>query len=291
MVSVLSFVQHRAAVQGFCRAKAVANAVHSIFAVPDYSLYFASTQPGGLTSSPESNDQRVRGARIAFLEDDASFAAPVRDWLIGADYVIDHFLSGRDCLSAMLSSKSYALGLFDWQLPDISGPQVMAQLHARGQATPVIFLTCQASEQKVAEVLLAGADDYVIKPPVYAVLDARMQSLLRRSMRMFQGAPPESLGRLTIDCAHRTFLRDGQPVALTPRETDLAVYLFMHRGELVPRARLNQVLNVDPRAVDTRRLDVHMSHLRSKLGLTADQGFRLSSVYRQGYRLEYIGGW
>jgi DNA-binding response OmpR family regulator len=62
----------------------------------------------------------------------------------------------------------------------------------------------------------------------------------------------------------------------------------MHRGQIITREHLYELLGIDKVAVDTRRLDVHISHLRSKLALNAMHGWKLSSIYQRGYRLEYL---
>jgi DNA-binding response OmpR family regulator len=178
--------------------------------------------------------------------------------------------------------------LFDWSLPDLTGPEVMARLHKIGRMPPVIFMTGKDAEQDVTQVLMAGADDYIIKPPVIGVLHARIQALLRRITPRTQAVHKEMLGQLVIDYRNQVILRNGQPVSLTGSETILAFDLFMHRGQIITRQHLYKLLGIDEVAIDTRRLDVHISHLRSKLALNAMHGWKLTSVYQRGYRLEYL---
>jgi DNA-binding response OmpR family regulator len=221
------------------------------------------------------------------LEDDGMFATTACDWLQGAGYQVTHFATGQACLSG-LSEQDFDVCVFDWQLPDIDGPSVMARLQQHKRMPPVIFLTAVDDSEAVAQVLMAGADDYVIKPPAFTVLHARIQAVLRRSVRKEALTAVESLGELTIDHPKKTVLRLGAVVPLTATESDLAFHLLSRRGELVSRAQLYRVMGVDQYAVDTRRLDVHISRLRSKLGLTVEHGWRLASVHLQGYRLEFL---
>jgi DNA-binding response OmpR family regulator len=225
--------------------------------------------------------------RLALLEDDLMFAASARDWLENVGYKVTHFATGQDCLSG-LSDEDFDVCIFDWQLPDIDGPSVMAQLQKNKRMPPVIFLTAVDNSESVSQVLLAGADDYVIKPPVFMVLHARVQALLRRVALKDEMPDVEVLGQLTIDYQKKTVLRNGSVVALTGVESILAFHLLSLRGQLISRARLYKVMGVDQYAVDTRRLDVHISRLRSKLGLTVEHGWRLASVHLQGYRLESL---
>jgi DNA-binding response OmpR family regulator len=233
------------------------------------------------------NEPQMATAKIAFLEDDALFAERICRELRALQYEVTHFNSGQSCLSHLVLHK-HDLCLFDWCLPDLTGPEVMSRLSKIGRMPPVIFMTGRDTEQDVAQVLMAGADDYIIKPPAIGVLHARIQALLRRITPRAQPVHKEVLGQLVIDYRNQVILRNGQPVSLTGSETILAFDLFMHRGQIITRQHLYELLGIDEVAVDTRRLDVHISHLRSKLALNAMNGWKLSSIYQRGYRLEYL---
>jgi two-component system response regulator RegX3 len=224
--------------------------------------------------------------KLALLDDDLMFAAAARDWLEDAGYQVSHYPTGQSCLNGM-AEQDFDICIFDWYLPDLDGPSVMRALQTRQRMPPVIFLTAVDDCDSVSQVLLAGADDYVIKPPTFTVLHARIQALLRR-MTHKEGLPNfETLGMLRVDHLKKTIYLDGQVVPLTNMESVLAFCLLTHRGQLVTRSRLYKVMGVEQLAVDTRRLDVHISRLRSKLHLTAEHGWRLASVHLQGYRLEF----
>ena len=84
-------------------------------------------------------------------------------------------------------------------------------------------------------------------------------------------------------------LLNGQLVNLTAMETTVAFALLQRRGQIVPRQTLYQILKIDDDlAIDTRRLDVHISRIRSKLALNTASGWKLSSVYQRGYRIEFL---
>jgi two-component system, OmpR family, response regulator RegX3 len=93
---------------------------------------------------------------------------------------------------------------------------------------------------------------------------------------------------LTVDFTKRKFERDGAPVKLTEKETELALYFFGQLGVLLARSHLIKVVWGTTPDIDTRTIDVHVSHLRSKLGLLPQNGWRLISVYHHGYRLEKL---
>lgn len=225
--------------------------------------------------------------KIAFLEDDSSFAANIIEWLEQVGHAVTWFRSGRECIRA-LSDERFDLCLFDWMLPDMTGPDVMASLKLKGILPPVIFLTGRDAEEDVVQVIQAGADDYMVKPPSRSVLIARIHAVARRCSAQLRAEPVQDFGSLQIDFSNRTFGVNGETVKLTEKETELALYFFDRVGMLLPRGHLIQVVWGSRPDIDTRTVDVHVSHLRSKLKLVPENGWRLTSVYRQGYRLERV---
>lgn len=228
--------------------------------------------------------------RIAYLEDDVDTAATVCDWLREAGFDAVWFTRGVDCARAV-ENERFDICLLDWIIPDLSGTDVLArlQLKLRQAMPPTIFTTCRDGEDDVAGALAAGADDYITKPLSRPILLARLNAVLRRAGRQGEAAPSQDFGRLTVDHGRRQLSLDNQRIALTERETDLALYFFRHIGRLLSRERLIQVVWRLVPEVDTRTVDVHVSALRRKLQLTPDLGWRLVSVYRHGYRLERQG--
>lgn len=225
--------------------------------------------------------------KIAFLEDDTVFAAMVFDWLKVAGHEITVFSKGRDCVRALADDR-YDLCLLDWEVPDMSGPEVMASLKLKGVVPPVIFLTGRDAEEDVVRMLEAGADDFIVKPPNRAILLARINAAGRCCKTYGKPEDAKSFGKINVDFIQRRFVVDGETVNLTEKETKLALHFFSHIGMLLSRAHLIQVVWGSSPDIDTRTIDVHVSHLRSKLQLTAEQGWRLTSVYQQGYRLEQL---
>lgn len=225
--------------------------------------------------------------KIIFLEDEAAFAGEVIDILQNAGHQVDHFVSGRACLKA-LNQQQYDLALFDWEVPDMSGPEVLESLKIKGSCPPVIFLTGRDAEEDVVAIMDAGADDYIVKPPIASVLLARVNALYRRTNVNAQALTVVEFGDLTVDFSKRKFLIKGDAVKLTEKEVDLALCFFNQVGVLLSRTHLtNIVWGVSP-DIDTRTLDVHVSHLRRKLKLVPEHGWRITSVYHQGYRLETV---
>jgi DNA-binding response OmpR family regulator len=119
-------------------------------------------------------------------------------------------------------------------------------------------------------------------------LNARIQAILRRHTARATPIYKETLGSLSIDYRHKVITRNGVLVPLTGSEILLAFHFFLHRGQIVSRHQLYEILGIDSIAIDTRRLDVHLSNLRRKLLLNVMNGWRLTSIYQRGYRLELL---
>ena len=227
--------------------------------------------------------------RIAYLEDDAESAATVNTWLREVGYDVRWFVSGVEC-ARVVATERYDACLFDWLVEDLAGIEVMARLRIklRQAMPPVLFVTGLDSEHDVVEALNAGADDYLVKPLSRPILVARLQAVLRRR-GVNNGLPQiQDFGRLIVDHARRQISLDGRVVSMTERETDLALHFFQNIGRLLTRDHLIKVVWALSADVDTRTVDVHVSALRRKIGITPEFGWRLVSVYGHGYRLEKL---
>lgn len=224
---------------------------------------------------------------LAILEDDLDFSLALSRDLSQLGYLVSSFSTGTECIK-FLTKNSFDVCIFDLNLPDISGLEVMTQLKTIERMPPVIFLTSDDTEQTIEHILLTGADDYVIKPPSLPVLHARIKALLRRAKN--NRSPVERLGSLTIDHLQQQIFIDGELVNLTGMETTLAFALLQRRGEIVSRQTLNEIMGTEDLEVDTRRLDVHISRIRKKLKIGFANGWKLSSIYQRGYRIEQFSG-
>lgn len=223
--------------------------------------------------------------KIALLDDEEKPALILISWLKEAGHDVDWFKQGRECIRGM-SNKKYDLCLFDWMLPDMNGPEVMEHLKLLGGMPPVIFLTGRDAQEDVVQVLQAGADDYIVKPPNKQILLSRIDALIRRSITKHQMI--ENFGNIQVNYVQHKFELDNSRVILTEKETFLALYLFKHINTLVSRTYLAQVVWGYSPEINSRTIDVHISHLREKLKLIPENGWRLNCVNRQGYRLERL---
>ena len=226
--------------------------------------------------------------RVAILEDDPAQIDLVTLWLNNSGYNCHVFTYGKE-LTRALTRESFDLFILDWELPDITGAEVLAWIRTNiRDHAPVIFTTARDREEDIASMLRAGADDYIVKPLRKMELLARMDAVLRRSRIQRPVDEIFELAEFRVNVEARTIARHGQQVELTQKDFDLAVFLFRNLGRLLSRGHiLENVWGRSPN-LNTRTVDTHVSRLRSKLGLVPESGWRLVAIYQHGYRLEQI---
>lgn len=227
---------------------------------------------------------------IASLEDDAVQGQLLQNTLETNGYQCTLYTAGRDLINDLPRCKPYDLILLDWEVPDISGLDVLHWIRSNnGYTVPVMFITSRTSEDDLVTGLRAGADDYMVKPIRAGELLARVGALLRRSnVAVVNEQNPFKCAVYDIDPTAGTISIDGMPVELAPKEYDLALLFFRNPGRLFSRDVLsNSVWNRDIPAT-SRTLDTHLSNIRRKLQLTPENGVRLHASYALGYRLELI---
>lgn len=226
--------------------------------------------------------------RIAFLEDDPSQRDLVKLWLEGAGHICHAFGRSRDFMR-ILTRDTFDLLLIDWELPDINGDQVLEWVRSRDrEQVPIMFATARDDEDDICSILRAGADDYLVKPLRKNELLARVEALGRRAKAPLVRDEPLRVGDFEIDFECRVLRRGGEPLVLTQKDFDLAVFLFRNVGTLLSRGHILETVWGRNPDLNTRTVDTHISRLRSKLGLVPEKGWRLAAVYQQGYRLEPV---
>ena len=225
--------------------------------------------------------------RIALLEDDEQQAGLMELWLHSAAHTCQTYPTGKAFIKGV-SHDSFDLLILDWNLPDMTGDEVLAWVRQRVDwPVPVMFVTARDSEEDIVHALEKGADDYMIKPVKRMELLARITALSRR----LQSAPDKDrieIGNLVLDMMNRAITCSGQAVELTGKEFELAHFLIKNTGRILSRGHILE--SVWGRAADlnTRTVDTHISRIRKKLDLNTERGWRLSAVYQHGYRLERL---
>jgi DNA-binding response OmpR family regulator len=225
--------------------------------------------------------------RIAVLEDDDTQRDWMNSFMLALGYVC-HVYSNSETLLRDLRRENFDLLILDWNIPDMSGLEVLRWVRANLKTrVPVLFVTSHVDEADLVEALKAGADDYMCKPVRVPELLARLHALLRRAYPE-QTSEILTSGDYVFDQKAKTLTHKGQLLDLKHREYELAYLLFSRLGELLSRKYLQESVWGGQADVVSRTLDTHVSRLRVKLDLRPENGYRLSSVYSLGYRLEAL---
>jgi len=221
-------------------------------------------------------------AKILVIDDEQSILDLVTAYLRREGFEVHAAMDGPGALRAARAFKPDLIVL-DIMLPGMDGLEVLAHLR-RESDVYVIMLTAKSEETDKIVGLSVGADDYVTKPFSPRELVARVKAALRR---LRDGVGPEdgttlSFAHLRIDTGRRYVWVDDQPVDLTPTEFDLLKALAEHKGRVLSREQLlQQVWGYDFYG-EERVVDVHIGHIRQKLG---DERF-VVTVRGVGYRFE-----
>lgn len=201
--------------------------------------------------------------RILLVEDDPQLGDGLTVGLRQAGFAVDWVRDGMAADTA-LHAESFDLVVLDLGLPRLSGMEVLNRLRARGQEMPVLVLTARdATGDKVAG-LDAGADDYLVKPIDLDELTARIRALTRRAAG--RAAPVLLHGDIALDPAAHSVTQAGKPVELPTREFAILQMLLENAGRVLTRSQLEQSVYGWREEPDSNALEVHIHHLRKKLG-------------------------
>jgi DNA-binding response OmpR family regulator len=225
----------------------------------------------------------MESSTILVVEDDAAVRRGVVDALTFTGYTVLSAEDGESGKAQALSAR-YDLLLLDLILPHFSGFEILEALKKERPGQAVIILSAKGEENDRVRGLKMGADDYVVKPFSARELLARVDAVLRRtSERKVVAETLEVQGR-EIDLTAGVVKFQGKEEDLSEREMGVLRYLFSNGQRAVPREELlRHVWGIETKNIETRTVDMHIAHLRRKLGDEA-QGI-LQTVRGKGYRL------
>jgi two-component system response regulator MtrA len=225
---------------------------------------------------------------ILVVDDDPTLRETVGEALDADGFRVVSAVDGREAL-ARFRAEAPDLVILDLMLPELSGVEVCRILRAES-AVPILMLTAKSSEIDKVLGLELGADDYVVKPFSLRELSARVRALLRRTEPPGAGSAERvELSGLVVDLAGHQLLREGEPVAMTPRTFDLLAFLLRHPGQVFSREQLlDRVWGYDY-AGETRTVDVHVHWLRSVIEAEPSRPSILQTIRGVGYVLRRPG--
>ncbi len=224
---------------------------------------------------------------ILICDDDRDIVSALSIYLRAEGYGAVPAYNGREALR-LLRERDVQLVLLDVMMPEMDGISALAKIRKESNV-PVILLTAKSEDTDKVLGLNLGADDYVTKPFNPVELIARVRSQLRRYLQLGGGAAREDalrIGAIELDDRKKTVTRDGEPVALTPREYDILRFLMQHPGEVFSPGELyRRVWNEEPFGAEST-VAVHIRHLREKLEIVPAQPRWIKAVWGQGYKIE-----
>jgi two-component system OmpR family response regulator/two-component system response regulator QseB len=215
--------------------------------------------------------------RILLAEDDQLLGSGLQAGLRQAGFQVDWVRDG-EAAQKEIEDEEYDAVVLDLGLPLKDGLDVLRQTRKRGRALPVLVLTARDAVAQRIEGLDSGADDYVVKPVDLNELSARLRALVRRSHG--QPIPILQVGNVELCPASRRVTCGGKPVELSAREFDLLHALMLTPSRVMTRAQLERQLYSWGSEIESNAIEVHVHHLRRKLGA----GF-IQTVRGVGYAL------
>jgi DNA-binding response OmpR family regulator len=221
---------------------------------------------------------------VLLVDDDVELTGMLVQYLAHEGFAAEVAHDGEAGVTAALSGR-FAIVVLDVMMPRLSGIDALSRIRATSQV-PVLMLTARGDDIDRVSGLNLGADDYVPKPCTPGELVARLRAILRRA----SGAGPISTGNsihvgpLVLWPTNRRATWHGKPLELTGTEFSLVEVLARHAGRLVSKEEISLEAFDRPLARFDRRIDVHISSIRQKLGLRDDGQPWIVSVRGMGYQ-------
>ncbi|GGM07797.1 response regulator transcription factor [Pseudomonas asuensis] len=202
--------------------------------------------------------------RLLLVEDSVPLADELMASLTRQGYAVDWLADGRDA-AYQGAVEPYDLIVLDLGLPGRSGLDVLKEWRAQGLSTPVLILTARSGWAERIDGLKAGADDYLTKPFHPEELSLRIQGLLRRARGLVNQPTLQAAG-LSLDESRQCVSRGNESIELTSAEFRLLRYFMLHAGQILSKGHLGEHLYDGESERDSNVIEVHVNHLRRKLG-------------------------
>ncbi len=222
------------------------------------------------------------GMKVLLAEDDATSAAYIRKGLVEQGFVVDWVTDGREALTYCLYNQ-VDLAILDRMMPGMDGLSVVKALRAAKNDLPIIFLTALSDVDDRVDGLLAGGDDYMVKPFHFSELLARITALSRRPKQSTERTSLD-VHDLTLDLLRREARRQGTVVELLNKEFALLQLLMESPGRVISRTMILEKVwdfTFDP---GTTVVETHISKLRQKVDKPFDTAL-IHTVRNMGYTI------
>lgn len=223
-------------------------------------------------------------AKILLVEDDGDLAKTIADFLGREKHNVEIVHDGLDG-AEMLKFDSFDVLVLDWDLPGLSGVELLARYRAAGGKAPTIMLTGRQKMDEKEEGFESGADDYLTKPFSLRELSARIRALLRRPTQLLSNVL--TVRDISLDPEKHRVTKGGAEVKLTPKDFSLLEFFMRHPDELFAVETIVSRVWLQDEEASPDALRVAIRRLRKAFGETGEAGESvIENVSRMGYRLK-----
>lgn len=222
--------------------------------------------------------------KILIVDDEFEMRQLLRIYLLQESYLVSEAEDGRTALEKM-KKDDYDLIILDVMMPLLDGWETLKLIREISEVS-VIMLTAKGSVQDKVMGLTIGADDYLVKPFEEDELMARVKALLRRAQNHDDSDKILKYKGLVLNVTAREVTYQGEIIHLTQTEFDLLNVLIEHKGMVLTREKLVELIWGMEFMGDDRTVDSHMKNLREKLKDAGIQSSLVKTVWGIGYKVE-----
>ena len=224
--------------------------------------------------------------RVAIADKDMSVVQHLTPIVEELGYEVAGYIDSNALIKA-LSSEQFELLILDLNLPTGSDGNFFGWMQKNlPKRPPVMIMASRSAKRDITDALNSGADDYITKPEDRSVIAARINALLRGTSGCDAFDVKATYGVYTLNRLDQSVVYRDKTVFLTAKEFELAEMFFKNADRTLSRNYIMETIWRTKASLATRTLDMHISRVRAKLNLRAENGFRIFTVFGYGYRLE-----
>lgn len=222
-------------------------------------------------------------SRILLVEDDQSFGAVLKDYLMMNNYEVTLAVDGEEGLKAFMEGE-FDLCIFDVMMPKKDGFSLAEDVKKINKNMPIIFLTAKNLREDILKGYQIGADDYITKPFDTELLLYKIKAILQRSVVVEEEEQEHfNISNISFDSVMRQLKVHDKEYKLSPKENELLKMLCMHRNDFMPRDLALRKIWKKENYFTARSMDVYIAKLRKVL--KDDDGLEIINVHGEGFRL------
>ena len=221
--------------------------------------------------------------RILLVEDDQSFGAVLKDYLMMNNYEVTLATDGEQGLKEFMENE-FNIGIFDVMMPKKDGFSLAEDVKRINKNMPIIFLTAKNLREDILKGYQIGADDYITKPFDTELLLYKIKAVLQRSTVVEEDEQEHfKISNIEFDSVLRQLKVHDVEYKLSPKENELLKMLCMHRNDFMPRDLALRKIWKKENYFTARSMDVYIAKLRKLL--KDDEGLEIINVHGEGFRL------